>query len=91
MRKFLVVTVFLVTLLAVRAAMAGVATSLPVVYALAFLLVVASVCLVVALPALLLSLALRTFFNYRDAELDEPSIETLPVMSASAKTANSQS
>jgi hypothetical protein len=90
MRKFLVITVFLATVLSVRAAMAGVATSLPVVFALAFLLVIASALFMVVLPAVLLSFALRTFFNYRDAELDEPSIETLPVMTASSRTANSQ-
>jgi hypothetical protein len=90
MRKILVVAVFLATVLSVRAAIAGVTTSLPVVCALAFLLVIASVFLMVVLPALLLSFALRTFFNYRDADIDEPSIETLPVMTASSRTANSQ-
>jgi hypothetical protein len=90
MRKILIVAVFLATVLSVRAAIAGVATSLPVVCALAFLLVIASALLMVVLPAVLLSFVLRTFFNYRDAELDEPSIEALPAMSAPTRTADSQ-
>ena len=71
MRKLVFGATFLGTALAVRAAMAGVSTSRQVAGALAILMLLALACFAVVLPALLLSAALRRFFN-PDDQLDEP-------------------
>ena len=70
MRKLVFGATFLGTALAVRAAVAGV-SSRQVAGALAILMLLALACFAVVLPALLLSAALRRFFN-PDDQLDEP-------------------
>ncbi len=72
MRKLVAGATFLITVLVVRAAMAGVSTSPYVVGALTVVLFLALVCFMVTLPALLLSAAIRRFFNHRDDWFDEP-------------------
>jgi hypothetical protein len=72
MRKLLVVAIFLGASLAVRAAVAGGAAIHPLRGILAIFLGLALTGLVIALPALLVSAALRKFFNHQDLELDEP-------------------
>lgn len=74
MRKVVFGTTFLGAALAVRAAVAGSAAIhpiVPIVGILAILLGLALAGLGIVLPALLVSAALRNFFN-QDAELDEP-------------------
>jgi len=72
MRKLVFGATFLVTALAVRAAVAGSSAIHPILGIVAILLGLAMAALVVVLPALLLSAALRRFFNHRDVELEEP-------------------
>ena len=77
MRKLAVGTSFLLTVLVVRAAMAGGSMGHHFPGALAVLLLLTLFGFVVMLPALLVSVALRRFFNHGDAprdELDEPSV-----------------
>ena len=72
MRKVVLGVTFLGAALAVRAAVAGNATIHPIMGILAILLGLALAGLIIVLPALLVSAALRNFFNHQDAELDEP-------------------
>jgi len=75
MRKLVFGATFLVTALAVRTVADGLAIH-PVLGILAGILAIllglALAGLVVVLPALLLSSALRRFFNHQDVELEEP-------------------
>ena len=71
MRKVVLGATFLGAALAVRAAVAGSATVHPTLGILATLAVLALAGLVIVLPALLVSTALRKFFNHQDLELDE--------------------
>jgi hypothetical protein len=72
MRKLVFGATFLITALAVRAAAAGNATMHPILGILAIFLALALAGLVIVLPALLVSTALRKFFNHQDLDLDEP-------------------
>jgi hypothetical protein len=72
MRKVVLGATFLGAALAVRAAVAGSAVIHPILGILAILLGLTLAGLVIVLPALLVSTALRKFFNHRDLECDEP-------------------
>jgi len=72
MRKIVVAVTFLGAALGVRAAVAGSTASHPILGILGIIFGLALAGLVVALPALLVSAALRNFFNEKDAECDEP-------------------
>jgi hypothetical protein len=71
MRKVTFGATFFGVALAVRAAVAESATIHPVLGIPAILLGLALAGLVIVLPALLVSTALRKFFNHRDNEFDE--------------------
>jgi membrane protein implicated in regulation of membrane protease activity len=81
MRKLVFGATFLVTALTARAAAAG-ARIQPVLCVLAILLGLALVGLVVLIPTLLLSSAIRRFFNHQDAESDEPEARFFDLTSA---------
>jgi hypothetical protein len=72
MRKVVLGATFLGAALAVRAAVAGSEATHPILGILAILLGLTLAGLVIVLPALLVSTALRKFFNHRDLECDEP-------------------
>ena len=71
MRKVVFGATFLGAALAVRAAAAGNSAIHPILGLLAILLGLALAGLVIVLPALLVSTALREFFDHRDLESDE--------------------
>ena len=72
MRKVVLGASFLGAALAGRAAVAGSEATQPILGSLAILLGLTLAGLVIVLPALLVSTALRKFFNHRDLECDEP-------------------
>ena len=72
MRKVVLGVTFLGAALAVRAAVAGSGATHPILGILAILLGLALAGLVIVLPAMLVSTALRKFFSQRDLECDEP-------------------
>ena len=72
MRKLAFGATFLLTTLVVRAAVAGVALGRYIAGSLVVILFLALVCFLLMLPALLLSSALRKYFNQSDDDLDEP-------------------
>jgi hypothetical protein len=72
MRKLVSGATFLVAALAVRAAAAGGSAIHPDPGILAILLGLVLAGLAIVLPALLLSTALRSFFNHQNPELEEP-------------------
>jgi beta-lactamase regulating signal transducer with metallopeptidase domain len=75
MRKVVLGATFLGAALAVRAAVAGSEATHPILGILGILAILLGLTLaglVIVLPALLVSTALRKFFNHRDLECDEP-------------------
>ena len=82
MRKLVFGGTFLVTGLTAKAAAAGAAAIQPVLCILAILLGLALLGLVVLIPALLLSSAIRRFFSHQDAESDEPEARFFVLTSA---------
>jgi len=82
MRKLIFGATVLVAVLAVRAAAAGGPISPPALGVLAGLLGIALVCLVAALPAILISAVLRACFTHQKPEFEEVSAELFILPSA---------